>query len=214
MTPERIDDARRGGVSVRARSLVAVAAAGYLLGTVPSASTAARAASGGLVDLRRTGSGNPGAANSIAVLGKRWGYAVLVADIGKAAIAGGFGRRVAGDLGAHVGSTAAVIGHCHPVWTGFRGGKGVACSVGQCLTTFPAYFPIDLAVAGLTAAGPWRQRAFTATAVASATWIGASVLWWRRQLPNFWGPRPSPAMPAAATVSSVVVLGRFLAARR
>ena len=47
------------------------AATGYLLGTVPSADLAARAASGGTVDLRSAGSGNPGGANAAKVLWNR-----------------------------------------------------------------------------------------------------------------------------------------------
>ncbi|MBA2609260.1 MAG: glycerol-3-phosphate acyltransferase, partial [Actinobacteria bacterium] len=137
-------------------SLARVAAAGgvgYLLGTLPSAHLAARLASKGRVDLRDAGSGNPGAANAMAVLGPRWGQGVLAADIAKAALACRAGRHLAGSAGEHVAGTAAVIGHCYPIWNGFRGGKGVGCSVGQVLATFPAYFPVDLAVAAATAAG-------------------------------------------------------------
>jgi glycerol-3-phosphate acyltransferase PlsY len=194
--------------------LAGAAVLGYLTGAVPVADLAARLAGGG-ADLRSAGSGNPGAANAMAVLGPRWGYAVLVADVAKGAVASAAGRRVAGDLGAHVGGTAAVAGHCWPVTAGFKGGKGVAASVGQCLVTFPAYFPIDLAVAGLTSASPrWRRRAMAATAVASTCWVASGVVWWRRSLPNAWGPRPTPALPAAAAVSSALILHRFLLARR
>lgn len=194
--------------------LAVAAAAGYVAGTLPSADLAARLAAGGDVDLRRAGSGNPGGANAVAVLGARWGYGVMAADIVKAAAACRAGNRVAGATGAHLAGTAAVIGHCFPVWNGFRGGKGVACSVGQCLATFPAYFPIDLGVAAVTAAGPWRRRAFAATAVASTTWVLAGLLWWRRRLPNAWGPDPGPQLPMAAAASSAVVLYRFAAGRR
>ncbi len=62
---------------------VGAAALGYLFGTLPSADVATRLASGGAVDLRIAGSGNPGATNVSALLGKRWGYAVLAADIAK-----------------------------------------------------------------------------------------------------------------------------------
>lgn len=191
----------------------AAGAAGYLLGTVPSANFAARLASGGQVDLHNVGSGNPGGANALAVLGPRWGYAVMAADITKAAVACRVGRRLAGTTGEHFAGTAAVIGHCYPVWNGFRGGKGVGCSVGQCLATFPAYFPVDLAVAAATATGPWRRRAFAATVTASLTWVAAGVLWWRLGWPNGWGPRPSPALPLAAAVSSAAVVHRFTVTR-
>lgn len=195
--------------------LAAATALGYLAGTLPSADIAAAFATGGAIDLRSAGSGNPGAANAIAVIGPTWGYGVLAADITKAAAAARVGQRVAGGDGAHAAGTAAVIGHCFPVWTGFRGGKGVAASAGQCLATFPAYTPIDLLVALGTALSPrWKHRAFATTAVASTAWVGAATLWWRRGWPNGWGPVPSPALPLAAATSSAVILYRFGAARR
>jgi glycerol-3-phosphate acyltransferase PlsY len=186
--------------------------AGYLAGTAPSADLAVRLAGG--ADLRSTGSGNPGAANAIAVLGPRWGYAVMAADIAKGAAGSVAGRRLAGGAGAHVAGVGAVVGHCLPVWSGGRGGKGVATSVGQCVATFPAWSVLDLLVAGAVAASPrWKQRAMTATAVSSAAWVAAGVLWWRRALPNWWGPEPTVALPVAAAASSAVILWRFAAAR-
>ncbi len=190
----------------------AAAAIGYLAGTIPSATLAARAASGGKVDIRTSGTGNPGAANAIKVLGPRWGYAVLAADVAKAAGASGVGRRLAGSRGAHVAATASVIGHCFPVWSDFKGGKGVGCSVGQCLVTFPAYFPIDLAVAGVTSTRRWKSRSFAATAVASATWVGGALLWWRKGWRNGWGPVPTGDLPLAAAISSAVILYKFATA--
>lgn len=196
------------------QELVPAAAVGYAAGLVPSASLAARAASGGQVDLRSAGTGNPGGANAAAVLGRRWGYGVMAADIAKGALACRIGRRLAGDAGQHVAGVAAVVGHCYPVTHGFRGGKGVATSVGQCLATLPAYVPIDLGVAAAVAAGPWRQRALPATMAASATWVLASTVWWRRQLPNAWGGRPSVGHPLGAAASSAVIATRFLPGRR
>jgi glycerol-3-phosphate acyltransferase PlsY len=192
--------------------LAAAVAAGYLAGTVPSADLAARLATGGTVDLRSAGSGNPGAANAIAALGKGWGWGVLLTDIGKGALACAVGRRIGGGAGADLAGTAAVVGHCYPVWNGFRGGKGVAVSSGQCLATFPAYFVADLTVAFVvTRLG---GRALPATAVASAAWVGSGVLWWRRGWPNGWAPEPGPTLPLSAAVSSAVIMARFLAARR
>ena len=192
--------------------LAASAAAGYLVGTVPCADAASRVATAGATDLRRVGSGNPGAVNAMAVLGKGWGSAILAADAAKGMLACGAGRRLAGGTGAHVAGAAAVIGHCFPVWNGFRSGKGVAVSLGQCLATFPAYTPIDLAVAW--AVSHWSGRALPGTAAASATWVAAGVLWSRRGWPNAWGPPPTPALPLSAGVSSAVILYRFATARR
>jgi glycerol-3-phosphate acyltransferase PlsY len=196
---------------------VGAAVLGYVAGTLPSADLAARLAARRreAVDLRASGSGNPGAANAIALLGPRWGYGVMAADIAKGAVAAAAGRRVAGGAGAHAAGVAAVLGHCYPAWNGFRGGKGVAASVGQCVATFPAWTLPDLALAGAVAASPWwRRRALAATAASSAAWVAAGVLWWRRSWPNLWGPPPTAALPVAAAASSAVILARFAAAAR
>ena len=201
----------RGGRWLR---IAASAAAGYAAGLVPSADVAAKLASGGRIDLREHGSGNPGGANAMAVLGPGWGYAVMAVDIAKGAVASRIGRRLAGDTGQHLAGFASVVGHCYPMTKGFRGGKGVGCSIGQCLATFPAYLPVDVAVAAAVAAGPWRQRAFTATAVSSAVWVTTSALWWRRGWPNAWGGPPTIGLPIAAAASSAVIFQRFRAAQR
>ena len=192
-----------------ARQLLVTAMLGYTVGTLPSADAVTRLATGGQGDLRSMGTGNPGAANALVALGKGWGYGIMAADIVKGASACLLGRRLAGDSGAHLGGTAAVVGHCYPLWNGFRGGKGVAVSVGQCLATFPVYVPIDLAVAGLTVAGRWRSRTFVTTAVASTAWVVVAWLWWRRGWRNGWGPRPSGALPASAATTTAVILSRF-----
>jgi acyl phosphate:glycerol-3-phosphate acyltransferase len=194
--------------------LVTAAVVGYLAGTIPSADLVARTASGGSIDLRTSGSGNPGGANAARLLGKRWGYAVMASDIAKGALACAAGRGIGGDLGAHIAGTSAVIGHCYPVWSGFRGGKGVAAGVGQCLATFPAYLPIDLAVAATSSSSPaLKNRALAATAAASVGWVAGGIVWWRRGWPNWWGPRPTAALPIAAAASSAVILYRFATAR-
>jgi glycerol-3-phosphate acyltransferase PlsY len=196
------------------RRVVLAASCGYLLGTVPTADLVARRLTGGRVDLRRAGSGNPGGANAAQVLGARAGAIVMAGDIAKGAAACAAGAVVAGPGGAHLAGTSAVVGHCFPVWNGFRGGKGVAASVGQCLATFPAYFPIDLAVAGATASIPGlRRRAAVATMVSSVCWVLGGLVWWRKRLPNLWGPRPGVGLPLSAAVSSAVIAYKFAAAR-
>ncbi len=212
MSPAAVTAARTGPAG-----LAWAALAGYLLGTLPSADAAARlAATGG--DLRAEGTGNPGGANALVVLGKGWGYGVMGADIAKGAAACGVGRRLGGSAGAHLAGTAAVVGHCFPVWNGFRGGKGVAASVGQCVATFPVYVPFDLGLAWLTATPKWGRtvgtRTLVATGVASAAWVGAATLWWRRGWPNGWAPRATAGLPVAAAASSAVILSRFASAVR
>jgi len=185
------------------------AATGYLLGTLPSSDIASRLVSGGSVDLRSAGSRNPGGMNARRVLGRPAGIAVTAADIGKGILACAGGRRLAGDAGAHVAGVAAVAGHCYPVWSRFRGGKGVATSFGQCLYTFPAYAPIDAAVAATVVRVPGLRRpALASVATASTAWLIAGVLWWKRALPNLWGPRPTAALPLAAAATVLVIASR------
>ena len=105
---------------------------------------------------------------------------------------------------------AAVVGHCYPVWTGFKGGKGVATSVGQVLATFPVYFPLDFLVAGASVASPFfKQRARMSMTISSSVWVATSALWWRRNLPNAWGPAPTIGLPIASAISAAVILNRF-----
>ncbi len=195
-----------------ATEIVVAGALGYLIGTFPSADLAARLATQGEIDLRASGSGNPGATNAAAVLGTRWGIAVLVADLAKGVIAGLVGMAVGGDGGGYLAATTSIGGHIFPLWSRFRGGKGVATSAGACLAVFPAYFPIDLAVAAIGAVA--SKRAERATQISSGVWIIAALLWWRADLPNAWGPEPNFGLLAFAALSSAMILGKFAHARR
>jgi glycerol-3-phosphate acyltransferase PlsY len=193
--------------------LAALAAAiGYLLGTIPSAGVVAWLATRGEVDLRQAGSGNPGAINAIKMLGTRWGLVVLVADIAKGLAAGVLGLLIGGDAGAYAAATAAVAGHIFPVWSGFRGGKGVATSAGACLAVFPAYFPIDVAVAGASALK--SRRAELGTQVACGVWVVSALVWWLADLPNLWGPDPSVGLFLFAVIGSSMILYKFRIAAR
>jgi len=147
--------------------------------------------------------------NARRVLGHRLGTAVIATDIAKGVAACGWGHRSAGDVGAHVAGAAAVAGHCYPVWSRFRGGKGVATSFGQCLYTFPAYAPLDVALATTVARVPGLRRpAFVSVAVSSSAWLLASVLWWRRGFPNLWGPPATVALPLANAATVLVIASR------
>jgi len=189
--------------------------AGYLLGTFSTADLVAKRAQGGGVDLRTAGTGNPGAANAAKVLGTKAGLTIMGGDIAKGALASGVGGLLAGGAGAHLAGTAAVAGHCYPIWNGFRGGKGVAASVGQCAATFPAYFPIDVAVAAATASVPaFTQRAFAATLASSTCWVVGGIVWWAKGWRNLWGPKPTVMLPLGALLSSAIIAERFVAANK
>ena len=200
---------------MRAIRLLVAAGAGYLLGTVPSADIVSRVTTAGRVNLRETGSRNPGAVNAGRVLGASSGRAVLVADVGKAYAGCACGQAVAGDLGAHVAGVGAVVGHCYPFSRDFDGGKGLATSFGQCLYTFPVAAPLDLVLAIGVARIPGLPRpGLVSTAVASGGWLLMSLVWWRRRLPNSWGPRPSAALFVANCATVGVIASRFVIAHR
>lgn len=193
------------------RSVALAAFAGYLIGTLPSADIAARLSGDRVGDLRAAGSGNPGALNTAMVLGPRWGAAVLVADMTKGAAAGAIGRAIAGPTGAYAAATASIAGHIVPLWSRGRGGKGVATSAGACLAVFPAYFPIDAAVAATATVS--KRNAEHTIRISSAVWVAAALLWWRRQLPNLWGPTPTAGLPVFALTGASMIVAKFAAAR-
>lgn len=111
---------------------------GYLLGSIPTAVWYGKVFHG--IDIRKSGSGNAGATNSLRVLGKKAGMVVLVIDILKGFGAVFWAQQTDIDfpqLSYWVG-IVAVVGHLFPLWAQFRGGKGVATSLGVILALFPA----------------------------------------------------------------------------
>ena len=109
-------------------SLILWSAFGYLLGSVPFGLVIARAL--GLGDLRKIGSGNIGATNVLRTGNKPAALATLLLDSGKGAIAVLLARYFGGETAAILAGGAAFLGHCFPVWLGFKGGKGVATLLG------------------------------------------------------------------------------------
>jgi glycerol-3-phosphate acyltransferase PlsY len=195
-----------------AGGVVAAGLVGYLSGSFPTADLVARIATRGTVNLRAVGSGNPGATNAAAVLGRRWGAVVLLGDLVKGVIAVAVGTWCASDTGAYVAGAAAVAGHIVPPWSRFQGGKGVATSAGTCLMLFPAFFPVALGVAVLGAVA--RRRAEVMTWVSGALWVLAAALWWAADLANAWGPAPGAGLVAWAAVSVAMIVAKFAIARR
>ena len=190
-------------------TLVLAALIGYLVGTFPSADVVCRIATRGRVDLRSTGSRNPGGLNAMKQIGTAWGVVVIVADIVKGVVAGFAGMAVGGDGGGYAAATTSMAGHIFPVWSRFRGGKGVATSAGACLAVFPAFFPIDAAVA---AAGALRTRNPERVIwVNGVAWMTAAIGWTVADLPNAWGPEPGAGLLAFSAISCALIIYKFRA---
>jgi glycerol-3-phosphate acyltransferase PlsY len=118
----------------------------YLAGSFPSAWLAGRALG---VDLRQEGSGNLGATNVFRVLGARAAAPVVVIDVAKGYVPAAFFPLwdATGDARlALVYGLAAIAGHVWPVWTRFRGGKGVATGAGVLAALAPLAALVGLLV--------------------------------------------------------------------
>ena len=96
----------------------------YLLGSISVAVLLSRGVLGS--DVRKQGSGNAGATNVARVFGLKAGIITLLGDMAKAALAGLAGVLIGGETGLSVACLACLIGHCWPVFFGFKGGKGIA----------------------------------------------------------------------------------------
>ena len=154
----------------------------YLLGTVPFGLVVCRLKG---VDIRRRGSGNLGATNVGRVLGRPWGVLVLLLDATKGGLttasAGLLLRRMGDSLasGAPVqrdlvllgAGLCCVIGNIAPVYLRFKGGKGVATSLGVILGIYPY-----LTWPGLAAFAVWAVVVKLSGYVSLGSIVAAGVL--------------------------------------
>ncbi len=115
------------------------AIAGYLLGSVAFGLVLTRAVG---IDLRGIGSGNIGATNVLRTGRKGLALATLLLDSGKGAIAALLAWWLIGHEAALAAGFGAVLGHNFPIWLNFKGGKGVATTLGVLVATA---WPVGLA---------------------------------------------------------------------
>lgn len=104
--------------------------AAYLLGSIPFGVLLTKMLGRG--DVRKSGSGNIGAANVVRVAGPAAGILTLVLDAAKGAAAVLLAERYTNGSATWMtlAALAALVGHCFPVWLRFKGGKGVATALG------------------------------------------------------------------------------------
>lgn len=176
---------------------------GYACGSIPFGLLLAKA--GGKGDIRTIGSGNIGATNVLRTGSKKLAAATLLLDLAKGLVPVLLARALLEQpalwpdsaMGpVPLAAIGAVLGHCFPVWLGFRGGKGVATNAG---VSFGLAWPIGLAYALVWIAVAYVSRisslagmaAVVAAAVAGAALgyadyvpalalIAALVLWLHR----------------------------------
>lgn len=130
----------------------------YLLGNISTSYIIAKRVMG--VDIRTQGSGNAGTTNVLRTLGKKAGLMTFIGDLLKGVIAVFIAKLIAKMLGldvataGYLGVFGVVCGHNWPAFLGFRGGKGVATSLGSMIAINPVLalscFGIFLIIVAIT----------------------------------------------------------------
>jgi len=159
---------------------------GYLLGSIPFGLVLTRLA--GLGDIREIGSKNIGATNVLRTGRKDLAAATLILDAGKAGIAAIIFTLLFGTSAGLFAGGAAFLGHCFPVWLGFKGGKGVATFYG---TLLAVAWPVGV--------------------LAALTWIGMALLMRISSLSALVAAAASPIIALAFDRPGVALLSLFLA---
>lgn len=126
------------------------------------------------IDVRTAGSGNVGATNVARVVGKRQGILTLIADTAK----GFLPVILAMQLGASLAATvlvgaAAFLGHLHPIFLKFKGGKGVATALGVFLAVAPM---ATLVLVALFAVTVLASRIVSLSSILTA--VAAPIIFW------------------------------------
>ncbi len=151
----------------------------FLSGSIPTGLIVARFRG---IDIRSQGSGNIGATNVGRVLGRKWGIGCMIFDALKGFVPVVFSGTLAQTIGTRempvplafswlgVGF-AAVLGHIFCPWLNFKGGKGVATSLGVCLGFWPA-MTLPMATVFLT----WLIMVWRFHYVSVGSIVGAAML--------------------------------------
>jgi acyl phosphate:glycerol-3-phosphate acyltransferase len=124
--------------------------AAYLVGSIPTALLIGKYFFH--VDIRDHGSKNPGATNTLRVMGKRAAIVVLLVDVAKGMLAASLPLIFDTPVEPLYAGLIAVIGHCFPIFAGFRGGKAIATTagallivdIGMFLTVYVTFFAVIL----------------------------------------------------------------------
>jgi glycerol-3-phosphate acyltransferase PlsY len=155
---------------------------GYLIGSVPTALWLGKLWG---VDLRRGGTGNPGANNARRLGGNTLALLVLIVEITKGLLAVVVGFMIAGQAGGLAAGLGAVTGNVFNVWLGFKGGKGLGISGGVILGLWPAAFPIVVVVIALASA--LTRSTGMGSLITIGVFLILALIWDRFGLESPWG---------------------------
>lgn len=171
--------------------LIFCALGGYLIGSVSASILLSRLAFGN--DVRKQGSGNAGAANVARTLGLGAGALTFLCDFLKGILAMWLGSLLLGDLGLCVSGVCCLIGHCYPVYFGFKGGKAVSTGAAVALMIDWRLFVLAIAVF-LVVALLFRTASVSSMSAALSVGIAAPFL------------TRSPSLLVLSTFAALLVL--------
>lgn len=188
--------------------MIAAIVVGLLIGSIPSADLLARRRG---LDLRRTGTGNPGAANALGVGGRGLAAAVLALDLVKGGSAAALGWWWGGEGVAAAASIAAIGGQVRNPWFRGRGGKGLGVTGGTMLAIWPTGTCAVLPVIGI---GSRLVGSALGTLLGLTALLGGAIAWARRDWPMAWGISPDDVLVWYALGVVTIVAPKFAAGLR
>lgn len=163
----------------------------YLIGSIPFSLIIARFSKG--IDIRNHGSGNVGATNVLRAVGKKEAALALIADTLKGALPVLIAKFVLEDFWIATTAVLVVFGHVFPIFAGFRGGKGVATSLGALIVIVPTGVIISVIV--------WLLVLVVFRYASLASMIAAIAL------PAVcWGLKTPLPFAAAAAINAVIII--------
>lgn len=201
--------------------LVLIALIGYLWGSIPSGYWMGKLLRGPSFDIRDYGSHKTGATNVLRTLGKLPAAIVFIFDLSKGLLPTLIGMFVpfffAGGWGPAIAGLAALLGHCFPIFIGFKGGRGVMTGAGVILLLSPFTLVLCALVAFSTIA-IWRYVSLGSVA-GCATSIFCGILFYLIGLtnPHFFAAVSLPTLFYLVVGPGLVILfhhdniGRLLA---
>ncbi|MDD2482241.1 MAG: glycerol-3-phosphate 1-O-acyltransferase PlsY [Lutispora sp.] len=132
--------------------IIIISVLSYFLGNISVSFLIAKYAGG--IDIRKHGSGNAGATNVFRTLGAKAGLTAFIGDALKGVFAVLIGKLIGGEDGQIAAGIFVVIGHNWPMLLGFKGGKGIATTIGVMIAINPyivaAIVPIGLVIIFIT----------------------------------------------------------------
>lgn len=172
------------------------AAAAYLLGSISTGVLLSRRLYHD--DVRKHGSGGTGATNMLRTYRLKAALLTFAGDAAKAALATWLGLLLAGREGGYIAAVFAVVGHMFPLYFGFRGGKGIACTVGAVAALYPILL---LPLAVLWAVPVLLSRCISLGSIIAGVALTPAVALWCH------GQGAAPAIPVGcAAVMTLLIL--------